>query len=70
MRHELIGDFTSERRIKTATDVDRRQFLALTGVVGFEFLAFTLDVRLLCVGLRVHGDILAGRHRHRAGGKA
>src|SRR5450755_3415431 len=69
VRHQLVRDLSGKCRIKAATDIDRRQFLAFARIVSLEFLAFTLDIGLLRVGLRVHRDIFSGSHRHRTGRK-
>ena len=39
-------------------------------VISREFGAFQLHVGMFGVGLRVHGDVLSGRHRHGAGDQA
>ena len=49
--HQLLGDLFRERRIKPASDVDRRQFLVLALVVSFEFLSLKLEVGLFRVCL-------------------
>ena len=66
MRHELFCDLFGKRVIKAATDIDRCQFPTLACVVHFEFCALALEVGLFGIGLRMHGHILARRHRHGA----
>ena len=43
------------------------QFPVLSLVICFEFLAFPLEIGPLDICLRVHGHVLAGRHRHSPG---
>lgn len=64
--HELVGNLFGELAIEPASHVDRGQFFMFSRVVRLQFGAFQLEIGFLGVRLRMHRDILSGRHRHRA----
>jgi hypothetical protein len=66
VRHHLIVDLLRQRRIKTTSDVDRRQLAVLALIVRLKLPTFKRKVSLFGVRLRVHRNV-AGGHRHRAG---
>ena len=68
--HQLLRNLFCERRFKATTNVDGRQLLVLTYVVGLEFLPLKIEVGLLGIRLRVNRHILAGGHRHRSGNQS
>lgn len=68
--HELSGNLLRQRAIETSSHVDARQ-LALLGFRNrAQYEALALKISFLRVGLRMDGDELACRHRHRSGDKA
>ncbi len=70
VRHELLGHLLRELLIQAPAHVDAHELAVLAGVVGLELLALARQIGLLAVGLRADRDVLAGRHRHRAGHRA
>jgi hypothetical protein len=69
MRHQLVGDLFRQGGIKAALDIDRRQLGVFALVVRLQLAAFEIQVRSFRIGLRMHGNIFACGHRHRAGDK-
>ena len=70
MSHQLLSHLPGERRLQPASDVDRRQLLALAFVVGLQFRALKLEVGLFGIRLRVHRNVFTRRHGHSAGDQA
>ena len=62
MGHQLLCNLLRERRIESASNVDRSQFLVLALVISFELRTLTLKFRLFGIGLRVHGHVLTSSH--------
>jgi hypothetical protein len=64
MRHELCGNLPGKLHVEASPHVDFSQFVALTGEVDIEFGTLLCQSRGFGVRLRMHGNILSGRHRH------
>jgi hypothetical protein len=65
-RHQLPGNLPRQDLIDTTLDVDFGKLIKLKLGILAQLLAFAREVRLLGVGLRPDGHILAGGHRHGA----
>jgi hypothetical protein len=65
--HELVRDSPREVLAQSPSHVNPHELAVLAGIVGRELSALAREIRLLAVGLRPHGYVLAGGHRHRAG---
>lgn len=62
--HQLARDLFRQSWIEAAADINRREFVVLSLVVGREFRALQLQVGMFGFGLRVHGHILTRGHGH------
>jgi hypothetical protein len=66
LRHQLGRDLIGQRSVQPAPDIDGGQFGVFVDCVGRQFFPLSLQIRILRIGLRTDGDILACGHRHRA----
>jgi hypothetical protein len=66
MRHELVCHLGGECGLKAPTDVNAGKLCAFMIHVRSELGSFSRDVCSLGIGLRAHGNVLAGSHGHGA----
>ena len=67
VRRQLLGHLLRQRRLQPTLHVDRRE-LAHARAAGSSAISSFSTFRSACLGirLRMHGHVLARRHRHRA----
>ena len=70
LRHQLIRNSQRKVVVDATCDVDLGQFLPLERGVLAKLLALARQIGPFGIGLRADRNILAGRHRHRAGHQA
>ena len=68
--HHLGSHLPCQGRLDAAADVDGGELAVFAVAIHAEFVLLALDVGLFRVGLRMHRDVFAGCHRHRAGNQA
>ena len=67
MLHQLTRDLTCELRLEPASHVNLGQFLTLEFGLVVKVFLLEFEVGLFRVGLRVHRNIFARRHRQCSG---
>jgi len=63
----VVGNLAGQIGLDAARDIDLSQFFPLEHRVVHQLALLTREVGVLGIGLRTDRNILAGRHRHRAG---